>query len=106
MAKREAVGWLVNAQATSVRRACRVLGLSRATWRYQRRGRCDNRALAGLMPSRRDPAPKTSSMQMPQGINVSGLFPFQSCDRILVAASISAVPSAADRSFRPTSTST
>ena len=45
MAKREAVGWLVKAQQTSIRRACRVLDLSRATWRYQRRGRCDNREL-------------------------------------------------------------
>ena len=45
VAKRVAVGWLVDAQRTSVRRACRVLGLSPATWRYQRRGRVDNTAL-------------------------------------------------------------
>ena len=45
MARREAVGWLVNAQETSVRRACRAVGLSTATWRYRRRGRCDNREL-------------------------------------------------------------
>ena len=44
-AKRDAVGWLVNAQGTSLRRACRVVGLSTATWRYQRRGRVDNTAL-------------------------------------------------------------
>ena len=35
-ARREAVGWL-QTRGTSVRRACRVMGLSRATWRYQRR---------------------------------------------------------------------
>jgi putative transposase len=35
-ARREAVGWL-QTRGTSVRRACRVLGLSRATWGYQRR---------------------------------------------------------------------
>ena len=44
-AKRVAVGWLVDARATSLRRACRILTLSTATWRYQRRGRLDNRAL-------------------------------------------------------------
>jgi putative transposase len=44
-AKRVAVGWLVDAQASSVRRACRVVGLSTATWRYQRHGRVDNREL-------------------------------------------------------------
>jgi putative transposase len=45
IAKREVVGWLVTAQETSLRRACRVVGLSTATWRYTRRGRCDNREL-------------------------------------------------------------
>lgn len=43
--KREVVGWLVAAQDTTLRRACRVLGLSTATWRYEPRGRCDNREL-------------------------------------------------------------
>lgn len=42
VAKRVAVGWLVDAQHTSLRRACRLVGLSTATWRYQRRGRVDN----------------------------------------------------------------
>jgi len=41
-AKRVAVGWLVDARETSLRRACRVLRLSTATWRYQRRDRIDN----------------------------------------------------------------
>lgn len=36
IARREAVGWLLTA-GTSLRRACRVTGLSTATWRYQRR---------------------------------------------------------------------
>jgi putative transposase len=40
-----AVGWLVDAQHTSLRRACRVVGLSTATWRYQLHGRIDNREL-------------------------------------------------------------
>jgi putative transposase len=35
-ARREAVGWL-QTRGTSLRRACRVIGLSRATWGYQRR---------------------------------------------------------------------
>ena len=45
IAKRVAVGALVNAQHASLRRACRLLGLSTATWRYTRRGRVDNRDL-------------------------------------------------------------
>ena len=36
VARREAVGWL-QTRGTSLRRACRVIGLSTATWRYQRR---------------------------------------------------------------------
>ena len=44
-AKRDAVGWLRQAQKTSLRRACRLIDLSTATWRYQRRGRRDNREL-------------------------------------------------------------
>lgn len=36
IARREAVGWLLTT-GTSLRRACRVTGLSTATWRYQRR---------------------------------------------------------------------
>ena len=36
IARREAVGWLLTG-GTSLRRACRVTGLSTATWRYQRR---------------------------------------------------------------------
>lgn len=45
VAKRVAVGWLLDARHTSLRRACRLVGLSTATWRYQRRGRLDNREL-------------------------------------------------------------
>jgi putative transposase len=45
IAKRAAAGWLVEAHQVSVRRACRVLSLSTATWRYRRRGRVDNAAL-------------------------------------------------------------
>src|SRR5262245_8299910 len=44
-AKRDAVGWLIDAQQTSVRRACRVVQLSTATWQYERHGRVDNRPL-------------------------------------------------------------
>jgi putative transposase len=36
-AKREAAGWLMDAHDVGLRRACRVVGLSTATWRYQRR---------------------------------------------------------------------
>ena len=36
IARREAVG-RVRALGTSLRRACRLIGLSTATWRYQRR---------------------------------------------------------------------
>ncbi len=42
VAKRVAVGWLLDARDTSLRRACRVVGLSTATWRHQRHGRLDN----------------------------------------------------------------
>lgn len=45
IARRAAVGWLVDAQQTSLRRACRLVGLSTAPWRYQRHGRVDNAAL-------------------------------------------------------------
>jgi putative transposase len=45
MAKREAVVWLLGTHQTSLRRACRVVSLSTATWRYQRRGRVDNTQL-------------------------------------------------------------
>jgi putative transposase len=47
-ARREAVGWL-QTRGTSLRRACRVVGLSTATWRYQRRANPTNdRLLARL----------------------------------------------------------
>lgn len=36
-ARREAVEWLRETRSTSLRRACRVIGLSTATWRYQPR---------------------------------------------------------------------
>jgi putative transposase len=45
IARRAAVGWLLEAQTTSLRRACRLVGLSTATWRYRRRGRVDNASL-------------------------------------------------------------
>lgn len=45
IAKRVAVGALVNAQHASLRRACRLLDLSTATWRYTRHGRVDNGTL-------------------------------------------------------------
>jgi len=48
VARREAVGWL-QTRGTSLRRACRVVGLSTATWRYQRRTTALNATvLAGL----------------------------------------------------------
>ena len=43
-ARREAVGWL-QTRGTSVRRACRVIGLSRATWQYQPRPDLENTRL-------------------------------------------------------------
>jgi putative transposase len=43
-ARREAVGWL-QTRGTSQRRACRIVGLSRATWQYERRVDGDNAAL-------------------------------------------------------------
>jgi putative transposase len=36
-ARREAVEWLRQTRSTSLRRACRVVGLSTATWRYRPR---------------------------------------------------------------------
>jgi putative transposase len=44
IARREAVGWL-QTRGTSLRRACRVVGLSTATWRYQRRASATNVAV-------------------------------------------------------------
>ena len=44
IARREAVGWL-QTRGTSLRRACRVIGLSTATWRYQRRPNATNVAV-------------------------------------------------------------
>ena len=44
IARREAVGWL-QTRGTSLRRACRVIGLSTATWRYQRRTNATNVAV-------------------------------------------------------------
>jgi putative transposase len=44
IARREAVGWL-QMRGTSLRRACRVVGLSTATWRYQRQTSATNRAV-------------------------------------------------------------
>ncbi len=44
IARREAVGWL-RTRGTSVRRACRVVGLSTATWRYQRQTSATNRTV-------------------------------------------------------------
>ena len=35
----------MDAQTSSLRRACRIVGLSTATWRYQRHGRADNTEL-------------------------------------------------------------
>ena len=34
-ARREAVEWLRETRSTSLRRACRAVGLSTATWRYR-----------------------------------------------------------------------
>ena len=44
VARREAVGWL-QTRGTSLRRACRVVGLSTATWRYQPRTTALNAAV-------------------------------------------------------------
>jgi putative transposase len=44
IARREAVGWL-QTRGTSLRRACRIIGLSTATWRYQRRASATNVAV-------------------------------------------------------------
>jgi putative transposase len=41
IARREAVGWL-QTRGTTLRRACRVVGLSTATWRYQRQTSATN----------------------------------------------------------------
>jgi putative transposase len=50
-AKRAAVEWLIEAQHASLRPASRLVAQSTATWRYERRGRIDNRKLlARLQP--------------------------------------------------------
>ena len=55
IARREAVGWL-QTRGTSLRRACRVIGLSTATWRYQRRTSRDESHRAGSPPGPRGAA--------------------------------------------------
>lgn len=44
IAKRNVVGWLLERE-TSLRRACRVVGLSTSTWRYQRQENATNATL-------------------------------------------------------------
>jgi putative transposase len=44
IARREVVGWL-QTRGTSLRRACRIVGLSTATWRYQRQTSAANRSV-------------------------------------------------------------
>ena len=44
IAKRDVVGWLLERE-TSLRRACRVVGLSTSTWRYQRQESATNATL-------------------------------------------------------------
>jgi putative transposase len=48
-AKREAVGWLIAAHDTSLRRACRIVGLSTPTWRYVRRQDAQKAALTACL---------------------------------------------------------
>jgi putative transposase len=45
-ARREAVEWLRETRSTSLRRACRVVGLSTATWRYEPRLNAANATIA------------------------------------------------------------
>ncbi len=47
-ARREVVGWL-QTRDTSLRRACRVIGLSTATWRYQPKANATNIAVLGRL---------------------------------------------------------
>ena len=58
MAKREAVGWLVKARQTSLRRACRTVALSTATWRYRRTGRSDNTELLARLQAHASARPR------------------------------------------------
>lgn len=45
IARREAVEWLTQTRSTSLRRACRIVGLSTATWRYRPRLSAANQTL-------------------------------------------------------------
>ena len=51
-ARREAVEWLRQTRSTSLRRACRVVGLSTATWRYQPRRSAANARLLEQLHAR------------------------------------------------------
>lgn len=51
-ARREAVEWLRETRSTSLRRACRVVGLSTATWRYQPRRSAANATLLEQLHAR------------------------------------------------------
>ena len=56
-ARREAVGWL-QTRGTSVRRACRVIGLSRATWQYQLRPNPHNMTLLARLQAHATARPR------------------------------------------------
>jgi putative transposase len=56
-ARREAVGWL-QTRGTSLRRACRVIGLSRATWGYQRQSDPRNRVLLDRLQTHASARPR------------------------------------------------
>jgi len=74
IARRDAVGWQLTA-GTSLRRACRVTGLSTATWRYQRRPNAINaaeRARFGYRCSAHEGG-STAVAVSPRGCFTSGL---------------------------------
>ena len=58
IARREAVRWL-QTRGTSLRRACRVIGLSTATWRYRRRTSETNVAVLARLHSSEHQVPET-----------------------------------------------
>ena len=73
IAKREVVGWLSETRGVSERRPCRVLDLSSATWRYERRGRVDNTRLLARLQAHAAERPRFGDRRLHTLIGREGL---------------------------------
>ena len=72
IARREAVGWL-RTRGTSLRRACRVIGLSTATWQYQRQTDPTNTQLLGRLQAHAAERPRFGYRRLHTLVDREGL---------------------------------